>query len=284
MMPAPPESRRGRPEGPRYRARFIHGPEGWAVLKIRPEQVVALEQVSVASFKGELVRHLKDFAPRHAEVIGEAGLRRVVDLGIERAEAHGFNRRGPVTLYVELTMLLGCDFDRDPQLPWVLPALQDPHESDQMRRAERLHAAALAYLERVAGPDLAYARNALRRAKELNPDAFPSRGEGFEGKLLAQLSRWYPEKADYLGEDRLRLLVRTGLAEARRHGVRSGRGAGVFIGLMFVLGVGFAHDPQHPWIAGTLDNPAIADPEKRAERLYSKAMTYLDRVLLNLGV
>ena len=41
-------------------------------------------------------------------------------------------------------------------------------------------------------------------------------------------------------------------------------------------------DPHLPWIAGTLGNQAIADPNKRAERLYSKAMTYLDEVLNSL--
>ncbi len=48
------------------------------------------------------------------------------------------------------------------------------------------------------------------------------------------------------------------------------------------VGHGMARDPHVPWIAKTLNNAAIEDPNKRAERLHSKAMTYLDEILASL--
>jgi hypothetical protein len=53
--------------------------------------------------------------------------------------------------------------------------------------------------------------------------------------------------------------------------------------MAFTLGHGFTSDPLYPWVHNTLLNAAIPDPDRRAERLCSKAKVYLNAVAGNLA-
>jgi hypothetical protein len=104
----------------------------------------------------------------------------------------------------------------------------------------------------------------------------------FEQEALRSMRQTHPEKADYVGDHALRGLIPRAIEETQKHGVATDTGVCLFLGLMFAVGHGFTGDPKYPWVAGTLTNSAITDPEKRVERLYSKTMTYLDHVLQHL--
>ena len=132
-------------------------------MKIRKEQMAALDRATLKAFQDELVRHLRDFDPKHTKVLGEDGVRQVIRLGMERAAKYGLTNRGPIRLYIELMFLFGSDFDTDPWLPWAGACLSDPTIIDQMDRAEVLYEEMTTYLDAVAGPDNAYLIEALRR-------------------------------------------------------------------------------------------------------------------------
>src|SRR3954454_24480566 len=86
---------------------------------IRSEQFDVFEQAALSHFEDDMVRHLREFAPAHAKGVGDAGLRRVIRVGIERAKSYGYSLRGPVRFYIELMIQFGSDFDTDPLLPWA---------------------------------------------------------------------------------------------------------------------------------------------------------------------
>jgi hypothetical protein len=100
--------------------------------------------------------------------------------------------------------------------------------------------------------------------------------------MIRRMHEVHPEKADYVGQLALRKLVSRAIEEARRLSVSTDAGVCLLLGLMFMVGHGCVNDPVYPWIASTLGNPAVEDPNKRVERLYSKAMTYLDHALLRI--
>jgi hypothetical protein len=108
-------------------------------------------------------------------------------------------------------------------------------------------------------------------------------GGDFASAMLRGFHTLYPQKYEYVGEPPLRTLIERGRELASRYAVSTETGVVLFVALMFALGHGFATDPLFPWVSGTLHNPAIVDPDKRVERLYSKMMTYLDHVLTYLG-
>jgi hypothetical protein len=252
------------------------------MLQIRAQQMTAFEQAALRAFEDEMVVHLKKFTPQHCEVIGEPTVRSVIRLGMARAKTYGFTNRGPVRLYLEMMFMFGSDFDSDPLLPWGPKILNDSESADQMLRADRLYGNLLDYLQNVAGPDNAYIKEALRRASLQRFEELPLPAGDFEREMIARLKANYPQKCEYVGESALRELIPLGISLARKHSVSTETGKVFLIGLMFAKGHGFATDPQLPWIRGTLTNPAITDPNKRIERLYSKVMTYLRHVLASL--
>jgi len=252
------------------------------MLEIRSEQVAAFEQAGFRAFEHEMVEHLAKFSPQHCEVMGEPRVRNVIQLGMARAKTYGFTNRGPVRFYLEMMFMFGTDFDTDPLLPWVAKILNDTAMADQMKRADQLYEVLMDYAEKVAGPDNEYVKAALRRASLQRFEDLPLPSGDFEKGMIARLTANYPQKCEYVGESALRELIPLGVALAREYSVSAAAGKVFLIGLMFAQGHGFATDPQLPWVSATLNNPAITDPNKRIERLYSKTMTYLRHVLMSL--
>ena len=50
---------------------------------------------------------------------------------------------------------------------------------------------------------------------------------------------------------------------------------------MFAMGHGCGSDPLYPWIAQTLRDETLKDPDAKAIRLEKKALTWLEHVLAN---
>ena len=248
-------------------------------LKIRDEQMKVFEQAALRSFEDEMVKHIKQFAIKHSEIIGDQGVREVVRMGIERAKKHGLTNRGPVRFYIELMFMLGSDFDTDPQYPWAGEILNDPGIVDQMERADRLYDKAMNYVEKVAGPEYKYEEEALRRVTQMRFEDLPDSDEKFASDIIGHLKRIYPQKIEYVGELALNILIQQGNELAKSHAISTTAGAALIVGLMFAFGHGCFTDPQFPWIAGTLSNTSVIDLNKKVERLYSRMMTFLDNAL-----
>ena len=60
------------------------------MLKISRAQFDAFRESRIRNFEVEMVEHLRNFAPRHIQVLGEAGALEAVQFGIDRAVASGY--------------------------------------------------------------------------------------------------------------------------------------------------------------------------------------------------
>ncbi|HEV2764364.1 MAG TPA: hypothetical protein VGV38_15395 [Pyrinomonadaceae bacterium] len=253
-------------------------------MLIRREQMRALEEVRMPEFEDFMVAHLREFSPLHSKSLGEAGIRALVNVGVGRARQHMFTHRATVKFYIETMILLGVDFDTDPQYPRAGEILRDASAPDQVERADRVHAWLIELLDAAGGPGRRYARQALQRAREIVFEPIPASDPDFEERVIGYMKQNHPEKAAYVGDENLKGLIPRAVEETRKYSVHTDAGVCLFLGLMFAVGHGFAVDPKYPWAHRTLTNPAIKDPDKRVERLHSKTMTYLDRVLQHLQV
>lgn len=249
------------------------------MLVIRNEQMKVFEEAGLRKYEDEMLQYIKQFAPTHSDIIGERGVRRVVRMGIERAKEYGLTNRGPVSFYIELMFMLGSDFDTDPQYLWAGEGLNESAVADQMVRADRLYDKAMDYVEKISGPERKHEKEALRRVNQMHIADLPVSGGNFEGEILRHLNRIHPEKCVYIGESAIGILVRRASEAAKSYAVGKGIGPALFAGLMFAFGHGCFTDPQFPWIEGTLNNASLVDPHKKAERLYSKMMTYFNNAL-----
>lgn len=237
-------------------------------------RALALEQ-----FEDDMVAHLHTFTPRHADVIGDEWLRRAIRLGIERAGAHGITNTGLVKFYIELMVMYGSTFDVDPLYPWAGEVLRDPGIKDEVARVDRLYEAFRAYIDIVSDPERQAQFDALKNLTQIMRDGISPADFHDEPKALAMLSRIYPKRAAYLGEERLLGLIRRAPDEAAKNDVATDLGVVLVTGIMFSTGPGFASDPLYPWIHITLRDPAIKSPERRAERLERRIRIYLERAV-----
>lgn len=249
------------------------------MLVIRPEQVQVFQGAALRSFEDEMVAHLAEFSPPLFKTIKEDQLRKAIRFGIARASDYGITFRGPVRLYLELMLLFGSHFDTDPQYPWAAEVLADQDSGPQMTRAEKLYERTRDYREKVAGPEDAYAQKALRGISVWARQPLWFSSDGFVPAMLQELADAYPQKAAYVGEDRLKLLIREGIDGARSHEFTTVRGVALSVVLMFAFGHGCFDDLLYPWIARTIEDDAITDSAARAKRLETKALTWLDHVL-----
>ena len=251
------------------------------MLIIRPAQMKAFAEAALRQFEQHMVVHFKKFAARHCEAIGERLLRQAIRLGVERGAEYGFTNRGPVQFYCELMFMYGSDFDIDPQYPWAAATLKDSTFTDQMAKAVSLYAAAMEYTDIVAGPNYTYTKEAARRMRRIEYEQLIQYGPHFEDDMLVQIDGIYPQKVEWFGERKTRQLIAYGQTLPDKLSLNSRRGAAFCVVAMFALGHGFGHDPLFPWIARTLNNPAITDGTSKVKRLHSRMMTYLDQVIAN---
>jgi hypothetical protein len=246
---------------------------------IRAKQIDTFRTTSQRSFEDQMILHLSSFSPPLFKATGEAQMREAIRLGMSKAEAYGFDRRGPVQLYLEMMLLFGSHFDNDPQYEWSAEILNDREAGTEMERAEMLYKRTMHYRESVAGPEDKFTLQALRNIRIWADQPLPLSRDKFIPSMLEEIQRVYPQKADYVGRDALETLIHHGGKEALAYGFATARAVALMIILMLAFGHGCGSDPLYPWIARTLNDEAITDPAARAKRLENKALTWLDHVL-----
>ncbi|MCP3868897.1 MAG: hypothetical protein GY703_12530 [Gammaproteobacteria bacterium] len=250
------------------------------MLKIRSTQMNVFDEAALRCFEDDMVVHSEEFSPRLCEVIGEAQLRVALRQAMKRADAYGFTNRGPIRLYIELMFLYGSHFDSDPQYPALGRILN--LSGEQMLRAEQMYDQVLDYQEKVSGPEGVNVHKALEALSHFarQPSTFSE--NGFASEICRELTRIFPQKAAYIGDEMLQALIAEGRTEAQRYGFTSLRGEALLVALMYAFGHGCTDDPIYPWISQTLRDPRITDSTARARRLERKAKTWLDHVLVRL--
>jgi hypothetical protein len=101
-------------------------------------QYTAFQRAAVDDFAERMVPHLFETFPEEADALGEAGIRALIRLGIERAARHHLLQEYDVCLYLHVMLALGPRFDDDPALSWARAALEEADFTASIR-IEKLH-------------------------------------------------------------------------------------------------------------------------------------------------
>jgi len=230
------------------------------------------------AFEAEMSGHLRQFSPPLCKTLSDDQLLVAVRYGIARARNCGFDMRGPVRLWLENALVFGSDFDTDPQYSWATEIIGNS-EMIQMHRAERLFEKTVEYRHTVGGERDVFTLKALQRIRSFAAGLLLFMPEDSIGNLRSTLATIYPEKAAYLGDEALSLLIDVGLEVANQRGITAIRGQVLVVALMYAFGHGCIADPLYPWIERTLSDEKIGDPNARAAKLERKALIWLDHVL-----
>ena len=95
--------------------------------------------------------------------------------------------------------------------------------------------------------------------------------KSFEDKVLVHLRKVFPEKAEALGEPRLRDAIRYGTQRAKTYSIVSEHDVCKYIDLSILYGRDFDKDAALPWAAKILQNKNIRNPTTKVDRLFREA-------------
>jgi hypothetical protein len=247
------------------------------MLTIRQDQLDTFRHHHLHKFEDEMVEHSREFSPQLCKVLGDEQLRLALRSAIQRADGYGFTNRGSIRLFIEMTFLYGSAFDSDPQYQTLSEVLRD--SDDQMDRAEQIYQSSLDYIEKVYGPDEVSLRNAFRELSTFAQRPLSFSFDNLAPRLVRDIFGIFPQKAAYLGDATLKVLIDEGITMAKRYGFATVRHTALMVLLMFMFGHGCDEDPLYPWISQTLRDKRIVDAPTKGQRLEKKALTWLEHVL-----
>jgi hypothetical protein len=255
-------------------------------MLIHVSQMAALDACAVRAFENRTYAHLQQYFPRHCLLLGEPQMRLVVQHGWAKAKSYELTAEPCVRSYIEFMCLIGGGFDADPLLPWAAEILNDRSATSQLARADRLYDAVWDYIEHIVPdfrdstgkPTTARFVTELRRLRAMPDEPLaPASLPRFTSDALDRLTGVFPVKSAHVGEAALTRVVADGVRAARSYGFGGQQASMLFIVLKFVLGAGFDRDPLLPWASATLNDPAIASPAKRLDKLYLEGAAFLRR-------
>jgi hypothetical protein len=89
------------------------------MLTIRKEQMEALSEHMLDSFRKRLAEHLRQKLPAHTELMDAPTLEATINAGIERAGRCGVTGENDIRRFVECMFVHGPHFDTDPAAAWA---------------------------------------------------------------------------------------------------------------------------------------------------------------------
>lgn len=241
------------------------------MLVLSSAQRSVLRNDVLSRFKAEMCQHIRAFAEERIEAAGDDALRLFVDRRVDEAIALGVRQRGPVRSWLELSVILGARFDRDPQHTPLIPDIEA--KDWPMPFAQRLHANALAYITACFGADRAIVGRVIGHA--ITQD-LPRTGD-VEGFLLDTVHHVWPERIEFAGPGPIHALAPAAEDAAAQCGLVSPRGRLLAATLCLCFGAGVMDDPLYPFLHARLaeDRPE----EARIERTLRGLRTYAARVV-----
>jgi hypothetical protein len=107
------------------------------MLTITAKQAEALHQDLRRRFIDRMVAHIRQYFPRQFDVLGEPEVRVWIEAGIQRSGEYGIVSERDVCKYIDIMMVFGREFDKDPACSWAPPILT-AEPVDPTLKTERL--------------------------------------------------------------------------------------------------------------------------------------------------
>jgi hypothetical protein len=250
------------------------------MFTIRNSQLEDFREAALQSFEDEMVEHIKEFFPNHFMAMQQTGTRATIRYGYEKAKSYGFTTKRNVCLYLNIMLLLGSNFDIDPQYPLAKSILTAQSEPNPNLRMDELSDKVLETMELVAGPGNMNLFRAILNFNKKADEIFQSLIFDNLNEAHHHLNVLFAQKYQAIGVANLQKMINLGSRNAAAYGLVSESGVLIYVVFMFMLGSGFDKDPQFPWAGDILNGAVYENERKKIEALYYKAIDNL-RVALS---
>jgi hypothetical protein len=203
--------------------------------------------------------HLMEHWPIDAKMMGSAK-EQFVKTAQKYAQTRGFKNEETFR-YLDLMIVLGCEFHRDPQLSWA----------GAKRTMPELWKMAYAHVEKVAGADGTLYRAALGRAAKLPAKDLVEPTWSKPAQAAALLKQVHPEKFALMRDTELGAMFNCALDHMKSHDANAKDVRPLYLVLMFLLGSHFESDPRYAWAPKSLADTKLP-LAKRFDALHKSAL------------
>lgn len=117
------------------------------MLIIRQEQMEVLKEYMTKRFEDLMVSHLNVYFSKECQALGEEEVRKKIRDGIDQAKTHGIMIERDVSRYINLILLFGSNFDKDPAFPWAGNILKDESIGGPSQRMNMLYEEAAKHID-----------------------------------------------------------------------------------------------------------------------------------------
>ena len=123
-----------------------------SLLNARKLSLPAYDENSTGKIETRIMDLLSKIWPEKYARLEDDTVGRLIRTGLANAGGYGIASDRGFVLYLVLMFMAGSGFDRDPQFPWATKVLTGTSIGDESQKIDRLHAEAIAFLDRWLNP------------------------------------------------------------------------------------------------------------------------------------
>lgn len=124
------------------------------MFTLRKDQFDLLETHCLRQYENRLCLRLQEIYPEETRALEYSQLLSFVHEGVVRARGYGLETERDISLFIDLMVFLGWNFDHNPQLPWVREILDDEYILSPSLRIDTLHERAVTFLKSLEAQNL----------------------------------------------------------------------------------------------------------------------------------
>lgn len=169
------------------------------MIEFNEEQNELLKSLSFKNYISEVVLHCKVMYPKLVPLQGRESFSLNIEKSIALAKNAGFTQRGPVRLYIDMMILLGFNFEQDPQ--YQRAKFNDMNNtSSQLEKSVMMYNVLEKYIDAIYGESNSFFEQSLVRLRNLDISNISDDNKNYRSNTHELLSYIHPQRYCLLGE------------------------------------------------------------------------------------
>ena len=212
-------------------------------MEFSDNQVNMLKKVSTENYISEITEHCGIMFPLLIHLQMKGDFRSCIQQSIVLAKKAGYTQRGPVRLYIDLMIIFGTNFDRDPLFQWL--KMEERETFPQIERSVNLYTLLNDYIVKVYGENGCFFKESIEKLKNFSVKDFSVKLSYSNAELHKLLMGIYPQRYDFSGYNAVNNLIAV-LGEAcERYKIKRLDYRLYLAVIMFLFGCSFEQDIFH---------------------------------------
>lgn len=206
------------------------------MIELNYNQVDFLKNIAIEKYIDEIMDHWESNFPGFILLQKDKDIKSYINQGISIAKKYGYTQRGSVRLYIDMMIMFGVNFERDPLFQWLI----EKEKSSQIERSVKSHMLLTGYFEKVYGDNGCFFKESINNFKEFSEKYLPVKIDITNKELHEMLKYIYPQRYDFVGTDAIDNLIF--LSESKKYKLKHSRHRSYLVIIMFLFGCSFEQD------------------------------------------